>query len=149
MLESLTKEQEPLLAATIGGKRVVLFDGVCNLCSFWVRFAIARDPAARLRFAPVQSGCGQDFLRRRNLPTDLFESFYLIEDGRVYEKSTAFLRMVRHLRRPWPLLRAARILPRPLRDWLYDRIARNRYRLFGRRDRCLMPSPEIASRFVH
>jgi predicted DCC family thiol-disulfide oxidoreductase YuxK len=96
----------------------------------------------------VQSNLGQDFLRRRNLPTDLFESFYLIEDGRVYEKSTAFLRMVRHLRRPWPLLRAARVLPRPLRDWLYDRIARNRYRLFGRRDRCLMPSPELAGRFV-
>jgi predicted DCC family thiol-disulfide oxidoreductase YuxK len=148
MLDSLTKEQEPLLAATIGSKPVVLFDGVCNLCSFWVRFAIARDPAARLRFAPVQSDRGQDFLRRRNLPTDLFESFYLIEDGRVYEKSTAFLRMVRYLCRPWPLLRAVWILPRPLRDWLYDRIARNRYRLFGRRDRCLMPSPEIANRFL-
>jgi predicted DCC family thiol-disulfide oxidoreductase YuxK len=139
---------EPILAATIGGKPVVLFDGVCNLCSFWVRFAIARDPTARLRFAPVQSDLGQDFLRRRNLPTDLFESFYLIEDGQVFEKSTAFLRMLRHLRRPWPLLRVARILPRPLRDWLYDRIARNRYRLFGRRDSCLMPSPEVASRFL-
>lgn len=139
---------EPILAATIGGKPVVLFDGVCNLCSFWVRFAIARDPAARLRFAPVQSDLGQDFLRRRSLPTDVFESFYLIEDGHVYEKSAAFLRMVRHLRRPWPLLRAARILPRPLRDWLYDRIARNRYRLFGRRSSCLMPSPEVASRFL-
>jgi predicted DCC family thiol-disulfide oxidoreductase YuxK len=148
MLNSLPNEQDRILAATIGGKPVVLFDGVCNLCSFWVRFAIARDPAARLRFAPVQSDLGQDFLRRRNLPTDLVESFYLIEDGRVYEKSTAFLRMVRHLRAPWPLLRAARVLPRPLRDWLYDRIARNRYRLFGRRDSCLMPAPEVASRFV-
>jgi predicted DCC family thiol-disulfide oxidoreductase YuxK len=148
MLDSSMKEQDSLLAATIGGNPIVLFDGVCNLCSFWVRFAIARDPAARLRFASVQSDLGQEFLRRRNLPTDVFESFYLIEDGQVYEKSTAFLRMVRHLRRPWPLLRAARVLPRPLRDWLYDRVARNRYRLFGRRDRCLVPSPEIAGRFV-
>jgi predicted DCC family thiol-disulfide oxidoreductase YuxK len=148
MSESARHSLEPILAATVGGKPVVLFDGVCNLCSFWVRFAIARDPAARLRFAPVQSDLGQDFLRRRKMPTDVFESFYLIEDGQVYEKSTAFLRMVRHLRRPWPLLRAARILPQPLRDWLYDRIARNRYRLFGRRDSCLMPSPEIASRFL-
>jgi predicted DCC family thiol-disulfide oxidoreductase YuxK len=106
MPESLPKEEDPILTATIGGKPVVLFDGVCNLCSFWVRFAIARDPLARLRFAPVQSDLGQDFLRRRNLRTDVFESFYLIEDGRVYEKSAAFLRMVRHLRRPWPLLRA-------------------------------------------
>jgi predicted DCC family thiol-disulfide oxidoreductase YuxK len=148
MLDSLTKEPDSLLAATIGGKPIVLFDGVCNLCSFWVRFAIARDPAARLRFASVQSELGQGFLRRCGLPTDTFESFYLIEDGRVYGKSTAFLRMVRHLRRPWPLLCAARVLPRPLRDWLYDRIARNRYRLFGRRDSCLVPSPEIAGRFV-
>jgi predicted DCC family thiol-disulfide oxidoreductase YuxK len=148
MLNSLPNEHDRILAATIGGKPVVLFDGVCNLCSFWVRFAIARDPCARLRFAPVQSHLGQDFLRRRRLPTDVFESFYLIEDGQIFEKSTAFLRMVRHLRRPWPLLGAARILPRPLRDWLYDRIARNRYRLFGRRDSCLIPSPEVASRFM-
>lgn len=148
MLNSLTKEQDRILAATIGGRPIVLFDGVCNLCSFWVRFAIARDPVARLRFAAVQSDLGQDFLRRRNLPTDVFESFYLIEEGQAYEKSTALLRMVRHLRWPWPLLRAAWILPRPLRDWLYDRIARNRYRLFGRRDSCLMPSPELAGRFL-
>jgi predicted DCC family thiol-disulfide oxidoreductase YuxK len=139
---------EHVLAATIRGKPVVLFDGVCNLCSFWVRFAIAHDPEARLRFAAVQSELGQEFLRCRSLPTDVFESFYLIENGQVFEKSTAFLRMVRHLRRPWPLLRAARILPRPLRDWIYDRIARNRYRLFGRRDSCLVPSPEVANRFV-
>jgi predicted DCC family thiol-disulfide oxidoreductase YuxK len=139
---------EPILAATIGGKPVMLFDGVCNLCSFWVRFAIARDPAARLRFAAVQSDLGQDFLQHRNLPTDVFESFFLIEDGQVFEKSTAFLRMVGHLRWPWPLLRAVRIVPRPLRDWLYDRIARNRYRLFGRRDSCLVPSPDVAGRFL-
>jgi predicted DCC family thiol-disulfide oxidoreductase YuxK len=148
MLNSLPKEPDRVLTDTIGGKPIMLFDGVCNLCSFWVRFAIARDPAARLRFAPVQSDLGQDFLRRRNLPTDLFESFYLIEEGQVYEKSTAFLRMVRHLRGPWPLLQAARIVPTSVRDWLYDRIARNRYRLFGRRDSCLMPSPDVASRFL-
>jgi predicted DCC family thiol-disulfide oxidoreductase YuxK len=144
----LPEDEDRVLAATIGGKPVMLFDGVCNLCSFWVRFAIARDPSANLRFAAVQSDLGLEFLRRRNLPTDVFESFYLVEEGRVYEKSTAFLRMVRYLRWPWPLLRAARIVPRPVRDWLYDRIARNRYRLFGRRDSCLMPSPEVAARFL-
>jgi predicted DCC family thiol-disulfide oxidoreductase YuxK len=148
MSKSRNPPRDAVLAATIGGKPVMLFDGVCNLCSFWVRFAIARDAAARLRFAAVQSDLGQDFLRRRNLPTDVFESFYLIEEGRVYEKSAAFLRMVRHLRWPWPLLCAVWIVPRPLRDWLYDRIARNRYRLFGRRDSCLMPSPEVAGRFL-
>ena len=139
---------EPILSALAGGRPVVLFDGVCNLCSGWVQFAIARDPAARLRFAAVQSPYGQDFLRRHDLPSDSFESFYLIDGGRVYEKSTAFLRLVPHLRQPWPLLRALRLVPRPLRDWCYDRIARNRYRLFGRRETCLMPTAEIVDRFL-
>jgi predicted DCC family thiol-disulfide oxidoreductase YuxK len=139
---------EPLLAAAAGGRPVVLFDGVCHLCSGWVRFAIARDPQARLRFAAVQSQLGQGFLARHELPLDQFESFYIIEDGRVFEKSTGFLRMVRHLRRPWPMLAAGRVIPRPVRDWLYDRIARNRYRLFGQRDSCLVPSADIADRFL-
>jgi predicted DCC family thiol-disulfide oxidoreductase YuxK len=147
MLNPLSKEDR-VVAASLEGGPVILFDGVCNLCSAWVRFAVARDPGARLRFAAVQSDLAQEFLRRRHLPTDVFESFYLIEDGQMYEKSTAFLRTVRHLRWPWPLLRAAWLLPRALRDWLYDRIARNRYRLFGRRDACLAPSPEIAGRFL-
>jgi predicted DCC family thiol-disulfide oxidoreductase YuxK len=139
---------EPLLAVAAGGRPLMLFDGVCNLCSGWVRFAIARDPEARLRFAPIQSPLGQGFLERHDLPLDAFESFYLIEDGQVFEKSTAFFRMARHLRQPWPLLAAGRIVPRPIRDWLYDRIARNRYQIFGKRDRCLAPTPDIADRFL-
>ena len=142
------EQDEPVLSAIANGKSVMLFDGVCNLCSGWVHFAIARDPAANLRLAAIQSAHGQAFLRRRGLPTDRFETFYLIDDGRVYEKSVGFLRMVGHLRWPWPLLKAVRIVPRPLLDWLYDRIARNRYRLFGRRQTCLVPTPEIAGRFL-
>lgn len=81
-----------------GERPVVLFDGVCNLCSGWVRFAIARDPTGKLRFASAQSLLGQEFLRRRGLPLDRFESFYLVDRGQMYEKSGAFLRMVGHLR---------------------------------------------------
>jgi len=142
-----TDRDEPL-SAIAKGRPVMLFDGVCNLCSGSVQFAIARDPAANLRFAAIQSPHGQDFLRRRGLPTDRFETFYLIDDGRVYEKSAGVLRMVGYLRWPWPLLKAMRIVPRPLRDWLYDRIARNRYHLFGRRQTCLVPTAEIAGRFL-
>lgn len=142
------EHDEPILSAAANGSPIMLFDGVCNLCSGWVHFAVARDPVAKLRFAAIQSAHGQGFLRRRGLPTDRFETFYLIDDGRVFEKSTGFLRMVGFLRWPWPLLKAAWIVPRPLRDWLYDRIARNRYRLFGRRQTCLAPTPEIASRFL-
>jgi predicted DCC family thiol-disulfide oxidoreductase YuxK len=144
----LSEQDEPLLSAIANGKPVMLFDGVCNLCSGWVHFAIARDPAANLHFAAIQSAHGQAFLRRRGLPTDRFETFYLIDGRRVYEKSAGFLRMVGYLRWPWPLLKAVRIVPRPLLDWLYDRIARNRYRLFGRRQTCLVPTPEIAVRFL-
>ncbi|HEY7690102.1 MAG TPA: thiol-disulfide oxidoreductase DCC family protein [Dongiaceae bacterium] len=136
------------ITAAAGGAPVMLFDGVCNLCSAWVQFAIARDPQARLRFAAVQSPLGQAFLERQGLPSDVYESFYFVEDGIVYEKSTGWFRMVRHLRWPWPWFRALAILPRGLRDFLYDRIARNRYRWFGRRDACLVPTPEIAARFI-
>lgn len=143
-----TEKDEPVLTAIANGRPVMLFDGVCNLCSGSVQFAIARDPAANLRFAAIQSPHGQAFLRRRGLPADRFETFYLIDDGCVHEKSTGFLRMVGYLRWPWPLFRAMRIVPQPLRDWLYDRIALNRYRLFGRREACLVPTPEIADRFL-
>ena len=139
---------ESILSATANGRPVILFDGVCNLCSGSVQFAIARDPKANLRFAAIQSPHGQDFLRRRGLPADRFETFYLIDNGRVLERSEGILRMVGYLRWPWPLLKALRIVPRPLRDWLYDRIARNRYRLFGQRQTCLVPTPEIVGRFL-
>jgi predicted DCC family thiol-disulfide oxidoreductase YuxK len=141
-------QQEPVLAAAAKSRPVILFDGVCHLCSGWVQFAIARDPAANLCFAPIQSVHGQDFLRRRGLPLDRFETFYLIDGGVVLEKSTAVLRMLGYLNWPWPLLKVVWIVPRPLRDWLYDRVARNRYRWFGRRETCLVPTPEIARRFL-
>jgi len=143
-----SEKDEPVLSAIANGRPVMLFDGVCNMCSGWVHFAIARDPAANLRFAAIQSSHGRDFLRCRGLPTDRFETFYLIDSGRVFEKSTGLLRMAGYLRWPWPLLKAIWIVPTPLRDWLYDRIARNRYRLFGRRQTCLVPTPEIADRFL-
>ena len=148
MSTAQSEQAEPALTAIANGRPLILFDGVCNLCSGWVRFAIAHDPAGNLRFAPIQSPYGQDFLRRRGLPTDLFETFYLVDGDCVFVKSTGFLRMVGHLRWPWPLLRAARVVPRPVRDWLYDRVARNRYRLFGRRQTCLMPTADVAARFL-
>ena len=89
-----------VLTDIANARPIVLFDGVCNLCSGSVHFAITRDPAARLQFAAIQSPLGQDFLLRRGLPIDRFETFYLIDGGRVYEKSSAFLRMVGYLR--WP-----------------------------------------------
>jgi predicted DCC family thiol-disulfide oxidoreductase YuxK len=127
---------------------LVLFDGVCNLCSGFVAFYIPRDREGQLRFAAMQSETGQALLRRLGLPLTEFESFLYLEAGQVYGRSDGFLRLVRRLRWPWPWLAIARLVPRPVRDWLYDRIARNRYRLFGRRDQCMMPRSDIADRFL-
>lgn len=131
-----------------GESPVVLFDGVCNLCNGTVAFAIARDPARRLRFAPFQSAPGRALLASFALSPEETESVVLIEDGRAYLKSRAALRLLRHLRRPWPWLALVGVLPRPLLDWLYDRVARNRYRLFGRREACMVPTADIAERFL-
>lgn len=131
------------------GGPVMLFDGVCNLCTGWVRFAIARDPAGRLRFAAVQSPVGQAFLARQGLPLDVYETFYFVEDGLVYEKSTAWLRMLRYLNWPWLWSWVFTVVPVWLRDPIYSFIASNRYRWFGRREVCMVPTPEITARFIN
>lgn len=127
---------------------VVLFDGVCNLCNGVVQFLIRRDPEGRFRFAPLQSEVGQNVLERFGLPTDALETFVLVEGDECYTKSTAALRTARHLGGAYALLYHLRYVPRPLRDAVYDLVAASRYRLFGRKDQCMVPSPEIEDRFL-
>jgi len=127
---------------------LILFDGVCNLCSWSVQFLAPRDRDGRLWFASVQSATGQAVLRQFGIPTEDWESFVLVEESGVSFKSEAFFRTVRYMRFPWPLLRFARFLPRTLTDWLYDRVARNRYAVFGRKAVCMAPRPELAARFL-
>jgi predicted DCC family thiol-disulfide oxidoreductase YuxK len=122
----------------------VLFDGVCNLCNGIVRFIVAHDPHARFRFASLQS----DAARRLLGDCGPVESIVLLESGKAYTKSTAALRIARGLRFPWPLLRVFMAFPRPIRDAMYDWVARHRYRWFGKRESCMVPSPEIRKRFV-
>jgi predicted DCC family thiol-disulfide oxidoreductase YuxK len=123
---------------------VVLFDGICNLCNGAVRFIIARDPAAHFRLAALQS----EAARRLWGEDPPVESIVLVEAGVTYTKSTAVLRIVRGLRFPWPLLSAFMVVPRRLRDAIYDWIARHRYRWFGKREVCMLPTPEIRGRFL-
>jgi predicted DCC family thiol-disulfide oxidoreductase YuxK len=127
---------------------IILYDGVCVLCSRVVGFVIRHDSAARFRFASVQSEPGRRLLARLGLPLAGRDSFVLVEDGAAYLKPTAFLRIVSRHSGPWPGLALGRLLPVALRDWLYDRIARNRYRLFGRRETCMVPTPEVRARFL-
>ena len=127
---------------------VILFDGVCVLCSGSVRFVIARDPARHFRFASMQSPAGQAMLRELGLPLDTWESAVLIESGVAYRKSAAMLRIARHLGGWWPALAVFQAVPRFIRDWCYDRVARNRYRIFGRLDACMVPTPALKALFI-
>ncbi len=127
---------------------MILFDGVCNLCSWSVQFLAPRDRNRSLWFAAVQSATGQTVLKEQGLPTDAYESFVLVEDGRAYFRSDAFFRTLRHMTWPWPLLGIGRVLPRAVADWLYDRVARNRYAVFGRKAVCMLPRPDLSARFL-
>jgi predicted DCC family thiol-disulfide oxidoreductase YuxK len=127
---------------------LVLFDGLCNLCSFLVQFLAKRDRQNCLWYASVQSAAGQRVLAANHLPLDQFDSFYFLDAGRLYSKSDAIVRLLPYLGGLWFLLGLFRIMPRACRDWLYDRVARNRYTLFGRRTSCMLPRTEFAARFL-
>ena len=127
---------------------VVLFDGVCNLCNGSVRFVIERDPHKHFQFAPLQSETATTLIGRTADPLAMPDSIVLVDDGRLYVRSTAALRIARRLRFPWPILWVFMAVPRPLRDWVYDVIARHRYGWFGKRDTCMVPTKEIRDRFL-
>lgn len=124
--------------------RIVLFDGVCNFCDSSVQFIMARDGGA-FRFASLQSEAGQQFVREYNLQG--VDSVVLIEDGRAFTKSTAALRIARRLR-AWRLCYLFIVVPAPIRNVFYDIVAKNRYRLFGKKDVCKLPSAQERARFI-
>jgi predicted DCC family thiol-disulfide oxidoreductase YuxK len=120
----------------------VLFDGVCIICSRFFRFVAARDPAARFRFTAVQEPLGHRLAEALGIDTDFPETNAVVIDGIAHMKSDAGIEILRRLPR-WGWVRHLRLIPRPLRDWLYDRVARNRYRLFGRTEACMVPDAAL------
>jgi predicted DCC family thiol-disulfide oxidoreductase YuxK len=126
----------------------ILFDGVCNFCNGAVNFTIRRDRKKQLRFASLQSAAAAQLLKAHRWPAEDMKSFLLIENGRLYHRSTAALRVCRYLGGLWPLCMALLVIPRFIRDGIYDIIARNRYRWFGQRETCMIPTPEIRERFL-
>ena len=126
--------------------RLILFDGVCVLCSWWVRFVIERDAGARFRFVAIQTPRGSVLARRLGVDVANPETNVAIINGRAYFKSDATIRVLADLPR-WSSSRILLLLPRRARDWAYDRIALNRYRLFGRNENCLVPTSSVAARF--
>lgn len=128
---------------------VVLFDGVCNFCNGTVRFIIERDPDARFGFAPLQSNVARELLAGHGYAAAVDpDTVLLVEDGKVYERSTAALRIARRLRGPTRLAYAFVVVPRFVRDAVYRLIARNRYRWFGKSEECMVPTPSVRSRFL-
>lgn len=123
---------------------IVLFDGVCNLCNGAVQFIIARDKHQGFRFASLQSAFGQQYQQQ----VGEVDSILLVEEGQVYQKSTAALRIARKLNGLWPILFVFIIIPPFLRDFIYDIIARNRYRWFGKKESCWLPTPDLKTRFI-
>ena len=127
--------------------RIILFDGVCNLCNGSVLFIIRRDPKSKFRFAALQSDFGMAKLRHYGIPPGMLNSIILIQHGKAHQKSNAALEIAKNLSGLWPAMYVFKIIPRVVRDWVYDLIARNRYKLFGRRDECMIPTPELKARF--
>lgn len=127
---------------------ILLFDGVCNLCHGTVRFVIRHDPEARFRFTSLQSSFGKRLAERHGVVGDLLQSMLLLEDHRLHSKSTAALRIARRLRWPWPLAYGLIVIPRPLRDRVYDFVGGRRYRWFGKRDYCVISQPGQEHRFL-
>jgi predicted DCC family thiol-disulfide oxidoreductase YuxK len=129
------------------GDGLVLFDGVCVLCSGWVRFLLERDCAEFFRFTPIQSPYGRALAQRLGIDTEMPETNAVIVGGRAYFKADSAMQALAHVPR-WRWVRIFSVLPRPVRDWCYDRVARNRYQLFGKTESCMVPRPELMRRFV-
>jgi len=129
-------------------ERIMLFDGVCNLCNTTVQFIIRNDPDARFHFCSLQSEKAHKLLGEEQPEGISLNSIVLIEGETIYLCSTAALRIARKLRFPWRLLSVLLLVPVPIRDIAYRYIARNRYRIFGRRDACTIPTEALKSRFL-
>lgn len=134
--------------ADMKNKNIILFDGVCNLCNSSVDFIIRRDKKGVFKFASLQSELGQAILQENHLPADDFQSVLLVQNGKIYQKSTAALMIARQLSGLWFLMYGFVIVPAFLRNWIYNLIAQNRYKLFGKKESCRMPTPEERGRFL-
>ncbi len=131
------------------GHPIILFDGVCNFCNGAINFVLKQDKKGIFKFAPLQSEAGQRLLQHYNLSMKEFDSFILIDKGKVYKKSAASLRVMNKLPWYWKEAQILRMIPTAFRDAIYDFIAKNRYKWFGKKEQCMVPTPELRSRFLN
>ena len=129
-------------------KKIILFDGVCNLCSSSVQFIIRRDKKNQFLFGSLQGNAAQEFGKKFDIAFDVFNSFILIDQNKVYTHSSAALRVLKYLGNGWQLFYAFIIIPEFLRDGIYNFIAKKRYKWFGKKDACWVPSQELQGKFL-
>ncbi len=127
---------------------VILFDGVCNFCNYWMNFAIKRDKYNQLRFAPLQGEAAKQLLPKYHLNPTLLSSVIFIDKGKAYTQSSAALRICKYLNGGWKIFYGLIIIPKFIRDFFYNIIARNRYKWFGKKESCMVPTPELRARFL-
>ena len=130
-------------------QKIILFDGVCNLCNGSVLFILEREKFSVLQFASIQSETGKELLKKYGLPPDYNQAVVLIDSGKIYLGSTAALKIGQGLRFPWSVMSSlGLIVPKFVRDWVYKQIAKYRYRWFGKREVCMIPTEGLKSRFI-
>ena len=127
---------------------IVLFDGVCNFCNSSINFVIEHDSAGYFKFAPLQSTLGEELIAKYGIDPAETDSVILVENGQSYTHSTAALRIAKRLDGPWSWAYGLVWVPQPVRDFAYRLFAKHRYRLFGRQDACMMPTPDVKARFL-
>ncbi len=127
---------------------LILFDGVCNFCNYWVNFAIQRDPKKKLKFTTLQGETAKQLLPKYNINPTSLSSVILIDNDKTYTQSSAAIRICKYLHGGWKLFYGLIIIPKFIRDFFYNIIARNRYTWFGKKDECMVPTPELRERFL-
>jgi len=136
------------MSDNVNEKAIILFDGVCNFCNSSINFVIKHDKKNHFLFAPLQSETAKKLLEKFNIDSSKTDSFILIDNNKLYLKSTAALRVTKHLNKLYPLLYALMITPPFIRNGVYDLIARNRYKWFGKKETCMIPSAENKEKFI-
>ena len=147
-LEAFSYRSDPAVPSFPDDRPILIFDGNCVLCSTFVQFILRTDKGRRFRLISAQSLLGTALYRHLGLAPVNYETNILLEDGHAWLKSEGSIRVFERLGFPWSLMSIGRLLPRPIRDWLYERIARNRLRWFGVRETCYLPDPSQADRFL-
>lgn len=128
--------------------KIILFDGICNFCNYWVNFIIDHDKQNTFKFAALQSEKGKELLEKFDLPMDDFDSFILVSQNKAYKKSSAAFEIAKKLS-GWPkFIAPLRFLPQSLTDFVYDLVAKNRYKFFGKKEACRIPTPEERTKFL-